>query len=42
MKILIDTHVFLWFYLEPQRINQRAHKFLQDTFNLIIKFSFLT
>ena len=31
MKVLIDTHIFLWFYLEPQRIKQKARKFLEDT-----------
>ncbi len=33
MKVLIDTHVLLWFYLEPQRIKKKAHDFLQDTFS---------
>jgi PIN domain nuclease of toxin-antitoxin system len=31
MKILIDTHVFLWFYPEPQRISHKAKLFLEDT-----------
>ena len=32
MRILIDTHIFLWFLLEPHRIRQRAKDFLEDTF----------
>jgi PIN domain nuclease of toxin-antitoxin system len=31
MRVLIDTHIFLWFYLEPYRIKQNARKFLADT-----------
>lgn len=42
MKVLIDTHVFLWFYLEPQRIKKRARDFLQDTLNNEIFVSFVT
>ncbi len=31
MKVLIDTHIFLWFFLEPHRIKQNALKFLENT-----------
>ncbi len=31
MKVLIDTHILLWFYLEPHRIKQNALKFLKNT-----------
>lgn len=31
MKVLIDTHIFLWFYLEPHRIKQNARNFLSNT-----------
>ncbi len=33
MKVLIDTHIFLWLYLEPKRIPQRARKFVHDLIN---------
>ena len=31
MKVLIDTHIFLWFYLEPHRIKRNALQFLENT-----------
>ena len=42
MKVLIDTHVFLWFYLEPHRIRQNAKNFLNDTINNEIFVSHVT
>ena len=30
MKVLIDTHIFLWFYLEPPRIKRNALQFLEN------------
>lgn len=42
MKVLIDTHIFLWFFLEPQRIKKRAHDFLQNTFDNEIYVSHVT
>lgn len=30
MKILIDTHVFLWIFLEPSRFSKKARKFIED------------
>ncbi len=42
MKVLIDTHIFLWFYLEPHRIKQNARDFLNDTFSNEIFVSFAT
>ena len=30
MKVLIDTHIFLWFYLEPHRIKRNALQFLEN------------
>ena len=42
MKVLIDTHVFLWFYLEPQRIKKNAHNFLHDTLSNEIFVSHVT
>lgn len=42
MRVLIDTHIFLWFYLEPHRITQNARIFLQDTFNNEIFVSYVT
>lgn len=31
MKALIDTHIFLWFFLEPKRIKKRVKDFLLNT-----------
>ena len=31
MKVLIDTHILLWFYLEPHRIKRNALNFLKNT-----------
>lgn len=42
MRVLIDTHIFLWFYLEPHRIKQNAVNFLSDTVNNEIFVSFVT
>ena len=42
MKVLIDTHIFLWFYLEPHRIRQNAKIFLNDTVKNEIFVSFAT
>ncbi len=42
MRVLIDTHIFLWFYLEPHRIQQNAKIFLLDTFNNEIFISYVT
>jgi PIN domain nuclease of toxin-antitoxin system len=33
MRVLIDTHIFLWFLLEPYRIRKSAREFLDDTLN---------
>jgi len=30
-RILIDTHVFLWLFLEPRRFSSAAIKFVKDT-----------
>lgn len=42
MRVLIDTHIFLWFYLEPHRIGKNAQNFLQDTFKNDIFVSYVT
>ncbi len=42
MRVLIDTQIFLWFYLEPHRIRQNARTFLEDTFNNEIFVSYVT
>src|SRR5689334_22126086 len=31
MKLLLDTHVFLWIFIEPQRFSSKAQLFLEDT-----------
>lgn len=41
MKVLIDTHVFLWF-MEGVRLPSNARNFLQDTLNNEIFVSFVT
>lgn len=33
MRVLIDTHILLWFYLEPHRIRRNALNFLENTSN---------
>ncbi len=33
MKLLLDTHVWIWSYLRPQRLGRRAAKVLQDPRN---------
>ena len=32
MRVLIDTHIFLWFFIEPKRISQQIREFLEDSF----------
>lgn len=41
MKVLIDTHIFLWF-VEGVRIRQAARKFLEDASNNEIFVSYVT
>ena len=41
MKVLIDTHIFLWF-MEGVRLPQKARDFLQDTLNNEIFVSYAT
>lgn len=31
MKVLIDTHIFLWFFLEPKKISESLRNFLENT-----------
>lgn len=31
MKLLIDTHVFLWIFIEPNRFSSQARRFFEDT-----------
>jgi PIN domain nuclease of toxin-antitoxin system len=33
VKLLLDTHVWIWSYLHPQRVGRRAAKVLQDPGN---------
>ncbi len=35
MKIIIDTHIFLWLLNDPGRIGQRQIKHLEDTENTV-------
>ena len=31
MRVLIDTHVFLWLFIEPKRVPRKVVKFLHET-----------
>jgi len=31
MKLLIDTHIFVWIFLEPEQFSKKARQFLEDT-----------
>lgn len=42
MRVLIDTHIFLWFFLEPKRISKQVREFLDDTFQNEIYVSHVT
>jgi PIN domain nuclease of toxin-antitoxin system len=33
MKLLLDTHVWIWMFLEPKRLSRRAAKVLTDSRN---------
>ena len=33
MKLLLDTHIWLWSVLEPHRLSRRVAKALQDSSN---------
>jgi PIN domain nuclease of toxin-antitoxin system len=33
MKLLLDTHIWLWSVLEPERLSRRVAKEIQDTRN---------
>ncbi len=35
MKIIVDTHIFLWLLSNPDKINQKQMKQLEDTENTI-------
>jgi len=30
MKLLIDTHIFVWIFVEPRRFSEKARSFLED------------
>ena len=31
MKILVDTQIFIWIFIEPYRFNKKARSFFEDT-----------
>lgn len=31
MKILLDTHIFVWMFVEPKRFTRKARTFLENT-----------
>jgi PIN domain nuclease of toxin-antitoxin system len=33
MKLLLDTHIWLWSVLEPERLSRRVSKEIQDMSN---------
>ena len=42
MRVLIDTHVFLWLFLAPKRIPKKVEEFVHDSINNEIYISFVT
>jgi len=36
LKLLVDTHVFLWMAFEPQRLSSAARAALEDSGNPIV------
>ena len=36
MKLLIDTHIFLWSLLEPEKLSSKATKILENPNNTIL------
>jgi PIN domain nuclease of toxin-antitoxin system len=36
MKLLLDTHVVLWLLSEPERINERVRRHIEDERNAIV------
>jgi len=42
MRVLIDTHIFLWLFLEPKRIPKKVKEFVHDSLNNEIYVSFVT
>jgi len=35
MNIIVDTHIFLWLLIEPERINQKYLEYLENSANEI-------
>ncbi|CAN5577731.1 type II toxin-antitoxin system VapC family toxin [soil metagenome] len=33
MRVLLDTHIFLWIFTEPQRFSKKARAFVEDVVN---------
>jgi PIN domain nuclease of toxin-antitoxin system len=36
MKLLLDTHTFIWWDSEPQRLSQQVLKMCQDPENVLL------
>ena len=36
MKLLLDTHTFLWWISEPEKLSRRALELCQDTENTLV------
>src|SRR5437763_10884618 len=36
MRILLDTHVFIWWDSEPELLSQRAREFCEDPNNILV------
>ncbi len=36
MKLLLDTHTFLWWISEPEKLSRRALELCQDTENILV------
>ncbi|MGB7070339.1 MAG: type II toxin-antitoxin system VapC family toxin [Pyrinomonadaceae bacterium] len=41
-RVLIDTHVFLWIFLEPHRIPETVKRFIQNKTEIEILFSYIS
>ncbi len=42
MRVLIDTHIFLWFFIEPKRISKLVREFLENSLQNEVYISHVT
>ncbi len=36
MKILVDTHVVIWWFREPKKLSSKAQKLMSDSRNMVL------